>query len=133
MPPDRRSTWIRIIMLVVLFKAMRLCSQHTIDSRLHFTVADGLPSNSMHGMRQDTKGYIWLRSPRGIAKFDGYEFRQFTIQDGLPNNNIWGFSFDKQDRVWLHTYSPTLTYIKNDSVHSLSTITEQYIVMKEVR
>ena len=55
----------------------------------HFTVKDGLPSNHIYAVHEDSQGYIWVCTPRGVAKYDGDRFRNFTVEDGLPTNDVW--------------------------------------------
>ncbi len=46
-----------------------------------FTVEDGLPSNSIFSLLQDTQGYLWIGTEDGLARFDGYEFKTFHALD----------------------------------------------------
>ena len=83
-----------------------------------FTSADGLPSSNVYSVIQDTKGYIWLCTDKGVARFDGYSFESFTVQDGLPSNDIWGITEDHDGRLWLSTYDQ-LTYFQENKFHTL--------------
>ncbi len=38
---------------------------------------------------QDQNGYMWFCTDKGIARYNGYEFKTFTTADGLPSNEIW--------------------------------------------
>ncbi len=83
-----------------------------------FTVDDGLPSNFVYGATQDDDGYIWVFTDKGIAKFDGYNFKTYTVQDGLPTNDIWNMTKDHTGRLWLHCFSKSLAYLEQDSVRT---------------
>jgi ligand-binding sensor domain-containing protein len=39
-----------------------------------YTVRDGLPHNTIFSINQDRKGYLWVATDGGIARFDGYRF-----------------------------------------------------------
>ena len=54
----------------------------------HFTVADGLPSNEVYHVFQDSKGYIWFGTDNGVARYNGDEFRVYGDADGLLSNNV---------------------------------------------
>jgi ligand-binding sensor domain-containing protein len=41
----------------------------------HFTVEDGLPSSKCYQVLQDKKGYIWIASDKGVARYNGYHFQ----------------------------------------------------------
>ncbi|MCG8328273.1 MAG: histidine kinase [Chitinophagales bacterium] len=73
-----------------------------------YTVDDGLPTNAVYGGMQDSRGYIWFYTDKGIARFDGYGFKNYTMADGLPTNDIFNISEDKYDRLWLHSFAQEL-------------------------
>ena len=83
----------------------------------HFTVKDGLPSNHIYAVHEDSQGYIWVCTPKGVAKYDGDRFRNFTVEDGLPTNDVWNILEDSENRLWLHFRGDELCYIQNDSIH----------------
>ena len=51
----------------------------------------GLPDNNVRSICQDNKGFIWLGTPNGLYRFDGYSFISFRYADEgntrLLNNN----------------------------------------------
>lgn len=38
---------------------------------------NGLASNTIYDMLQDSKGYIWIAGDKGLNRFDGVNFTQF--------------------------------------------------------
>lgn len=40
---------------------------------------EGLPHNVVNRIRQDGKGYVWLGTAAGLARFDGFEFETFSL------------------------------------------------------
>ena len=50
-----------------------------------YTVNDGLPSNNVYRCIEDDKGFLWVATDAGIARFDGKHFQVFTTKDGLPS------------------------------------------------
>ena len=66
-----------------------------------FSVNEGLPSSEVHGGFQDSVGYLWFTTDRGVARYNGYEFERFTKEDGLlVNSNIQLFPKDRTS-YWL--------------------------------
>jgi ligand-binding sensor domain-containing protein len=53
----------------------------------HLGVSDGLPSNTIFRIAQDDRGFLWLATDRGLARFDGFQFKTFH-HDGLKSNQI---------------------------------------------
>lgn len=43
----------------------------------HYTDEDGLPQNSIYTIAQDELGYMWFSTQRGLARFDGKNFKIF--------------------------------------------------------
>ena len=62
----------------------------TVSSR-QFNTANGLPNNNIRSLAQDAKGFIWMGSPNGLYRFDGYFFTTFRYAETgnlrLLNNN----------------------------------------------
>src|SRR5690554_5285127 len=64
-------------------------------------VTQGLPSNRIYGMLVDRHGYLWMATPEGVARYNGYEVRVFDISDGLPTNDVWELFEDDKGRIWV--------------------------------
>ncbi len=83
----------------------------------NFNELNGLPSSETYQVFQDSKGFIWFATDRGVSRYDGGEFKSFTIRDGLSDNTVFGFFEDHLRRIWFRTYSGALSYYQNDSIH----------------
>ena len=66
----------------------------------NFTTKDGLPSNESFCILQDSRGYIWIGTDRGLVKYDGYEFVTYTTLDGLTDNVILALKEDDLGNIW---------------------------------
>lgn len=44
----------------------------------HWTIENGLPSNTLLNLIQTRDGYIWVGTKAGLARFDGVRFKVFT-------------------------------------------------------
>ncbi len=69
----------------------------------YLTTADGLPQNSINCIHQDRKGFFWIGTNGGLARFDGYEFVNFTKEKDLPRNEILDFLETRGGDFWLAT------------------------------
>lgn len=86
----------------------------------NYTVKDGLPSSETHDIFQDSKGYIWIATDRGVCRFDGYRFETFNTTNGLPDNTIFEVYEDHKHRIWFRSYSGRLSYYLDGKIYSLS-------------
>ncbi len=80
-------------------------------------VTQGLPSNRVYHMLTDRYGYLWMATPEGVARYNGYEVRVFDVSDDLPNNDVWELFEDKKGRIWLLSFAQSIGYIENDEYH----------------
>lgn len=85
-----------------------------------YTTKEGLPTNHVYDIAQDSNGFMWFATKLGVVKFDGDSFKTFTIQDGLPNNDTWRLVADKDGKVWCFSKNKYQGYIKNDSIFKFS-------------
>ena len=108
---------IRIFSLIIfLFASIRSSAQ---SYPMHnYTVADGLPSNTVYCVYKDSKGLLWFGTDKGIARYNGIKFEKFSTADGLPDNEIFCFSEDKYNRLWMGTFNGSLCYYKDGIIHT---------------
>jgi two-component system sensor histidine kinase ChiS len=75
----------------------------------HLTVEDGLSSNSVISVLQDSQGFMWFGTMNGLNKYDGMEFTVYVHHqeqpDSLSNNFIWGGLIEDQTgTLWVGTW-----------------------------
>ncbi|WP_262713957.1 sensor histidine kinase [Taibaiella lutea] len=79
---------------------------------------NGLPSNEIHYIMQDSKGYVWIGTKNGLCRWDSKNFEYFTVTDGLPNNEVLYLYEDSKGRIWISCFSAELCYFFNGSIHN---------------
>ncbi len=64
---------------------------------------DGPGAGWVRDIAEDPKGFIWVATPNGLARFDGRRFRRFTAVEtpGLPHNGIRSLALGRDGRLWL--------------------------------
>ncbi len=94
----------------------------------NYTVDDGLPSSLVYRAFQDSKGFIWFCTDKGLARFDGYKFEKFTTKNGLPNNDVWQCAEDSQQRIWFLSYANAFFYfdLKDGKFHVIENPYKEY-------
>lgn len=108
----------RFISYLLLF----LCSCKVLNAQQpllrHYTILDGLPSNVIYDVYQDSKGFVWFCTDQGVSRFDGTEFHNYSIKDGLPDTEIFRIREDGQHRYWLICYNTKACYLLNGKVYT---------------
>lgn len=88
---------------VLLFTS--LPAQELHFSFKHLTTDQGLASNKVNAVAQDSQGYIWIGTSDGLQRYDGIRFRHFRRipEEGrtLPSNMILGLYAGQQNRLWV--------------------------------
>ena len=80
----------------------------------NLTIEDGLPSNECHDLVQDSLGYIWIATDRGLVRFDGYGFKKYDFSNGLKNISCLALQLDSNNLdVWIATYGGQLFQYQN--------------------
>jgi ligand-binding sensor domain-containing protein len=105
-------------LLSVLFILIGKINSHAQEfGYRQLTIEDGLPTNEVYHVMQDSKGYIWVSTDYGVCRYNGEHFETFTVADGLPNNIVFESYEDSQDRIWFRTLSLKIVYFENDSIY----------------
>jgi ligand-binding sensor domain-containing protein/serine phosphatase RsbU (regulator of sigma subunit) len=68
-----------------------------------YTIKNGLPSNVIMDILQDSEGYMWFATQSGISRFDGFNFKNFSIEDGLPSIYTYCLFEDSKGNIWVGT------------------------------
>jgi ligand-binding sensor domain-containing protein/anti-sigma regulatory factor (Ser/Thr protein kinase) len=103
----------------LLFVTLLLLSGEILCQTLPFqsyTTRDGLPSNHITSLCQDSRGYLWIGTDNGLSMYDGTEFKNFTTADGLSNLYITDIIESKnQPRTfWIGTIAGGLVKMRNE-------------------
>ena len=93
-------------LLFVLFFVKINAQQNDI----HFsqlTVEDGLSINNVTKILQDHKGFIWIATPNGLNRYDGYNFKTY-LPDPSDSHSISDYTInsiceDKEGNIWAGT------------------------------
>ncbi|BDW93658.1 hybrid sensor histidine kinase/response regulator [Flagellimonas marinaquae] len=70
----------------------------------HFTVAEGLPSNTIHGITSDTNNNLWISTNYGLSKLDTDKqvFYNYTKEEGLQDNEFGdGAAYSGTDYIFM--------------------------------
>lgn len=105
-----RAPFLLLISLVIICSSGHAQFDPPQPTFYNYSIAEGLPSSETYFVHQDKKGYIWICTDRGVARYNGYKMRVFTEKDGLPDNVVFKIYEDYKGRLWFLTYNGLLSY-----------------------
>lgn len=86
--PRLRSRWVSSPLLFFFgaLQVLPLVAQNQLEMRYYErlrTTDDGLPHNSVRSILQDQRGFIWLATVGGLARFDGREIEEIKVPESF--------------------------------------------------
>ncbi len=74
-------------------------------SAVSYTMKDGLPSNQINVIVQDSRGFLWVGTNNGLSVYDGSGFANYSAVQGLANNWITDIKESHAERgtMWIGT------------------------------
>lgn len=73
----------------------------------HLTMKEGLSSNNVNCIFQDSRGFLWFGTENGIDKYDGYNFFNYNHDPRdsltLSDNVVTDIQEDKFGNLWIAT------------------------------
>ncbi len=115
MHPSRLPGWRCVLAAMLLAVAGTVAAGLPETPRLRqIGVADGLPSNRINAITEDRRGYLWIGTSDGLARFDGIGYRIWRREQGLRDPYVWAVHVDAQDRLWVGTLGAGLAMLDRD-------------------
>jgi hypothetical protein len=91
-------------MLRISIVLLALISWHLVPAQsvqmVKYTTREGLPSNSVYKTVLDKKGFLWIATENGVARFDGKKFDTYTTAKGLTDNEVVDLFPDSSGTIW---------------------------------
>lgn len=75
-----------------------------------YTTKEGLPHNSIYKCIEDDKGFLWIATEQGLARFDGIRFQWFSTAQGLPDNSVLVMFKEKNGLLWVQGQNGEFAY-----------------------
>lgn len=78
--------------------------------------SNGLPSNSVYDIYQDSKQFIWFATSKGICRIDGTQIKHFNSNQ-ITTRAVSNLYEDDLGRIWYQDFNGTIYYIQNEVIH----------------
>ena len=99
----------------------------------HITTYDGLPSNTVYWMMQDSRDYMWMGTEGGLTRYDGKDFVTFNDHSDLKSYDFNSVYEDTKGDIWSHNFANQIIRLRGDSMtvfeNDLFTQKGEYIEM----
>ncbi|MEQ8908033.1 MAG: histidine kinase [Vicingaceae bacterium] len=99
---------LRVCVILLSTLALTLCIHNPVHSQdlflTNYTVEDGLPSNECYDIIQDKEGFVWIGSSRGLARFNGGNFKVYSTKNGLPSNLNTRLYLGYDSTLWSYSH-----------------------------
>lgn len=105
-----------LILVVAVLQSVLLHAQDPYYTTI--SLSDGLPSNTVYDVLQDSKGFMWLATAEGLCRYDGFECITYSGPDQTSKAG-GSLKEDKYGRIWYENFDGYLYYLQNDTLHGL--------------
>jgi hypothetical protein len=94
----------RLLSLNIFILLSVICQSQIIEESnfVRYTKLDGLSNNYINAIAQDSSGYIWIGTNKGLNRFDGKSFTNFfknTEKSPIPENAIRSLRIEKSNEI----------------------------------
>lgn len=114
--------------LLLLFSLLLSCTVSTrepdAEALPDLLLSADLSNLNVQSITQDSAGYIWFATYRGLNRFDGREMHQYFSTDdstSLPDNQTWDLLTDHRGRLWVTTKAGVARYTEQDNFKTIPT------------
>jgi len=119
-----------ITLLVVFFNTTLSAQQYYFKS---VGVENGLPTNSVYSIFQDSRGYLWTGTEGGgLSKYNGSKIISYNRRDGLPGNTVRSLAEDSRGNLIIGTNNGLCYFNGNKFIHLLKDTIGNNIIVPSI-
>src|SRR4030095_2646212 len=111
------------IFLACFFIPMAVASANCFAQQypfVHYSPKDGLVSNRVRSIYQDSKGLMYFLTMNGLSVYDGTRFTNYTSEEGLENDIVNCVMEMGKDSIWVATNTGQINCLVKGKLKTLS-------------
>lgn len=105
-----------LVFLSMSFSYAQIKNINPSNQRIEsFNSEQGFNQNTVSAIISDSKGYLWVGTPNGLMRYDGYSFDYYyhdhENEQSLINNYVSHLLSDSKGRIWIATREGLTVYL----------------------
>lgn len=90
-----------VVVILILLQSVQLDEFDVVLRQ--FTTSDGLSSNIIEAVVQDSLGFLWIGTQGGLDRFDGYVFKSYASrpESGFEGSYVRDIEFSQDGTMWV--------------------------------
>jgi len=106
----------RLILLAVLVTVVfTVNAQNSVYNQ--FDRAQGLNSNTIYSIFQDSKGFLWIGTDLGLHRYNGSQFQEIDLPEDVESVEVYKIWENHLGEIWISTRFSQLYKIKQQKLH----------------
>ncbi|WP_041566847.1 sensor histidine kinase [Nonlabens dokdonensis] len=93
--------------------------------RIKVTEQNGLPSNEVYSIEEDSKGFVWIASNKGLVRYDGTTSKTYDHPEKV-GLSVFELFVDEKDRVWCMNLTGQIFYAQGDDLTLFTDVSEEF-------
>ncbi|MDP4686516.1 MAG: histidine kinase [Salibacteraceae bacterium] len=95
-------SWVKVLTLLLGFFPFlsETFAQAPNFYKLHFKIDEQTSATAIHQIIEDSIGFVWLATDKGIIRFDAVNYEQYDMSHVVPSNEFFGITKDDHGVLW---------------------------------
>ena len=104
------------LLMLILCLTVHLLPAQTPFFQQYYPLKKNQPVQ-VNALFQDSKGFIWLGTNKGLFRFDGTRYTHFADADTLKDIHVTALAEDSVGRIWAGLDNGQLSYLEGGRLH----------------
>jgi signal transduction histidine kinase/ligand-binding sensor domain-containing protein/DNA-binding response OmpR family regulator len=102
-----RKIKLLVFTVLLVMTSRQVKAQYDQYQFSHLTIDNGLPHNDVNCFYKDTRGFLWLGTMAGLARYDGYSFKIYKHRSKnsstISDSDVRTINEGPDQKLWIET------------------------------